>query len=106
MEAGADAVEIHMAHGYLVSTFPSLQEQTRGVDEFGGCFENRMRFSRLIIEEIKKQHRAGLRSLARINCADEVPGGLDIHDSAAIAKIPGKSRTGCHPCIPCRSYQR
>ena len=84
MEAGADAVEIHMAHGYLVSTFLSPRTNKR-VDEFGGCFENRMRFSRLIIEEIKKTTQGKIAILARINCADEVPGGLDIHDSAAIA---------------------
>ena len=84
MEAGADAVEIHMAHGYLVSTFLSPRTNKR-VDEFGGCFENRMRFSRLIIEEIKKTTQGRIAILARINCADEVPGGLDIHDSAAIA---------------------
>ena len=84
MEAGVDAVEIHMAHGYLVSTFLSPRTNKR-VDEFGGCFENRMHFSRLIIEEIKKTTQGKIAVLARINSADEVPGGLDIHDSAAIA---------------------
>ena len=69
MEAGADAVEIHMAHGYLVSTFLSPRTNKR-VDEFGGCFENRMRFSRLIIEEIKKTTQGRIAILARINCAD------------------------------------
>lgn len=84
MEAGVDAVEIHMAHGYLVSTFMSPRTNKR-VDEFGGCFENRMRFSRLIIEEVKKQTEGKIAVLARINSDDEVPGGLDVHDSAAIA---------------------
>ena len=84
MEAGADAVEIHMAHGYLVSTFLSPRTNKR-LDEFGGCFENRMRFSRLIIEKVKKATQGKIAVLARINCADEVPGGLDVHDSAAIA---------------------
>ena len=44
-----------------------------------------MRFSRLIIEEIKKQTEGKIAVLARINSDDEVPGGLDVHDSAAIA---------------------
>lgn len=84
MKAGIDAVEIHMAHGYLVSTFLSPRTNKR-VDEFGGCFENRMRFSRLIIEEIKKKTQGKIAILARINSSDEVLGGLDVHDSAAIA---------------------
>ena len=84
MEAGVDAVEIHMAHGYLVSTFLSTRTNKR-LDEFGGSFENRMRFSRLIIEEVKKMTEGKIAVLARINSCDEVPGGLDVHDSAAIA---------------------
>lgn len=84
MKAGVDAVEIHMAHGYLVSTFLSPRTNKR-VDEFGGSFENRMRFSRLIIEEIRKKTQGKIAILARINSSDEVLGGLDVHDSAAIA---------------------
>ena len=44
-----------------------------------------MRFSRLIIEEVKKMTEGKIAVLARINSSDEVPGGLDVHDSAAIA---------------------
>lgn len=84
MQAGLDAVEIHMAHGYLVSTFISARTNKR-VDEFGGSFENRMRFPRLIIEEIKKQTEDKIAVLARINSSDDVLGGLDVHDSAAVA---------------------
>ena len=75
MEAGVDAVEIHMAHGYLVSTFLSPRTNKR-LDEFGGSFENRMRFSRLIIEEVKKMTEGKIAVLARINSCDEVPAVL------------------------------
>lgn len=84
MKAGADAVEVHMAHGYLVNSFLSPRTNKR-VDEFGGSFENRMRFPRLIIEEIKKKTGGKIAILARINSSDEVLGGLDVHDSATIA---------------------
>lgn len=84
MKAGVDAVEIHMAHGYLVNSFISSRTNKR-VDEFGGNFENRMRFPRLIVEEVKKRVGGKVAILARINSADEVPGGIDVHDSAAIA---------------------
>lgn len=84
MKAGVDAVEIHMAHGYLVNSFISPRMNKR-VDEFGGSFENRMRFPRLIVEEIKGRVGDKVAILARINGTDEVLGGTDVHDSAAIA---------------------
>ena len=84
MKAGIDAVEIHMAHGYLVNTFISPRTNKR-VDEFGGNFENRMRFPKLIIEEIKKKTSGKIAILARINSSDEVLGGLTVQDSATIA---------------------
>lgn len=85
LKAGVDAVEIHMAHGYLVSSFLSPRTNKR-TDEFGGSFENRMRFPRLIVEEVRKAVGDRLAILARINSADEELGGLDVHDSAAIAR--------------------
>ena len=84
MKGGADAVEIHMAHGYLVNSFISPRTNKR-TDEFGGNFENRMRFPRLIVEEVKRRVGGKVAILARINSSDEVEGGDDVHDSAAIA---------------------
>lgn len=83
-KAGADAVEVHCAHGYLVNSFLSPRTNKR-VDEFGGCFENRMRLPRLIIENIRKKVGDSMAILCRINSSDEVAGGLDVHDSATIA---------------------
>ena len=84
MKGGADAVEIHMAHGYLVNSFMSPRTNKR-VDEFGGNFENRMRFSRLIIEEVKKKTEGKIAVLARINSTEDMFGGLDNHDMCAVA---------------------
>ncbi|BAK45273.1 FAD-dependent oxidoreductase [Eggerthella sp. YY7918] len=84
LRAGVDAVEIHMAHGYLVSSFISPRTNKR-VDEFGGSFENRMRFPRLIVEEVRRRVKGQVAVIARINASDEVLGGQDVHDSAVIA---------------------
>ncbi|WP_411680818.1 FAD-dependent oxidoreductase [Clostridium thailandense] len=83
-KAGADAVEVHCAHGYLVNSFLSPRTNKR-VDEFGGCFENRMRLPRLIIENIRKKVGDSMAIICRINSSDEIDGGLDVHDSATIA---------------------
>ena len=82
--AGIDMVEVHCAHGYLVSTFVSARTNKR-TDEFGGCFENRMRLPRLIIENIRRKTGGNLPILCRINARDEGDGGMDVHDAAAMA---------------------
>lgn len=84
MKAGVDAVEIHMAHGYLVNTFMSPRSNKR-IDEFGGTFENRMRFPRLIIEEVKAKTGGKVAILVRINSTEDMFGGLDNHDMCAVA---------------------
>lgn len=82
--AGIDMVEVHCAHGYLVSTFISARTNNR-LDEFGGCFENRMRLPRLIIENIRKKTGGTMPILCRINGSDEVDGGQSVQDAAAVA---------------------
>ena len=82
--AGIDMVEVHCAHGYLVSTFVSARTNKR-TDEFGGCFENRMRLPRLIIENIRRKTGGNMPILCRINARDEGDGGMDVHDAAAMA---------------------
>ena len=83
-QAGIDMVELHCAHGYLVSTFISQRTNNR-TDEFGGCFENRMRLPRLIIENIRQKTGGMLPVICRINASDEVPGGQSVQDAAAVA---------------------
>ena len=83
-QAGVDMVEIHCAHGYLVSTFISQRTNHR-TDEFGGCFENRMRLPRLLIENIRRKTGGNLPILCRINASDEVEGGQSLQDAAAVA---------------------
>ena len=81
--AGIDMVEVHCAHGYLVSTFISARTNKR-TDEFGGCFENRTRLPRLIIENIRRK-TGNMPILCRINARDEGEGGLTVQDAAAVA---------------------
>ena len=50
---GFDGVEIHGAHGYLIDQFTSAKWNHR-TDEYGGSFENRQRFLREIVEEVRK----------------------------------------------------
>lgn len=83
-QAGIDMVEVHCAHGYFVSTFISERTNHR-TDEFGGCFENRMRLPRLIMENIRKKTGGTLPILCRINASDEVAGGQSVEDAAAVA---------------------
>ena len=59
--AGFDAVEIHAGHSYLISQFLSPLTNKR-TDEFGGSVENRTRFCRMVIEEVRKQVGPSFRS--------------------------------------------
>ena len=84
-KAGVDALEIHGAHGYLISQFMSSYSNKR-VDEFGGSFENRMRFPLLIIKGIRRRLGNGYPLIFRISGEEKVPGGRALPETRAIAQ--------------------
>jgi 2,4-dienoyl-CoA reductase-like NADH-dependent reductase (Old Yellow Enzyme family) len=71
-EAGADGVQIHAAHGYLVNQFlsPFFNKRT---DDYGGSAENRFRFLREIIFEIRKNISTDKTILVKLNTRDYTP---------------------------------
>ena len=84
-DAGADGVEIHAAHGYLVNEFMSSRANQR-TDQYGGSFENRMRFITEMIEGIKKVKPENAFLSCRMNATDGIEGGIDFDEGLKIAK--------------------
>lgn len=87
IEAGFDLVELHMAHGYLLSNFISPLSNTRA-DEYGGSLENRMRFPLEVFDAMRAVWPQDRPMSVRISAVDWVPErGLSVEDSVAIAKM-------------------
>lgn len=84
-KAGADGVEIHAAHGYLVSQFLSPYTNKRD-DKYGGSFEKRLRFITEIIYGIKAYCGPKYPISVRMNGNDFLEGGLSEEDAIQIAK--------------------
>ena len=85
-EAGFDAVEIHMGHGYLLNQFISPLSNKRR-DEFGGCAEDRARFPAEVLRRVKEAVGREMAVLAKINVADGVPGGATADDAIVTARM-------------------
>lgn len=77
--AGFDAVEVHCGHSYLISQFLSPIYNKR-TDEFGGSLENRARFGRMVLEEVRKQVGPFTPILCRISADEMLPGGNTLED--------------------------
>lgn len=77
--AGFDAVEVHCGHSYLISQFLSPIYNKR-TDEFGGSPENRARFGRMVLEEVRKQVGQFTPILCRISADEMLPGGNTLED--------------------------
>ncbi|MEP6667063.1 MAG: bifunctional salicylyl-CoA 5-hydroxylase/oxidoreductase, partial [Nocardioidaceae bacterium] len=83
--AGFDLLELHCAHGYLLSSFISPVTNQR-TDNFGGSLENRLRYPLEVFAAIRDVWPADLPMTVRISATDWVEGGIDVDDSVAIAQ--------------------
>ena len=85
LRIGFDAIELHMAHGYLLHGFMSPLSNKR-TDRYGGSFENRMRFPLSVAHAVRAAVPKAVPLGARITGSDWHEGGLTPDDAVAIAK--------------------
>ncbi len=84
-EGGFDGTEVHISHSYLLHQFLSPLYNKR-TDEYGGSFENRLRFAREVIDEVRRRVGADWVVGVRISLTDFVPGALDVDDAIRVAQ--------------------
>lgn len=86
VEAGVDAIEVHLGHNYLASSFlsPKLNRRT---DRWGGSVENRARLAREILRSVRGAVGQRIAVTAKLNMMDGWPGGLWIDESLVVAKL-------------------
>jgi 2,4-dienoyl-CoA reductase-like NADH-dependent reductase (Old Yellow Enzyme family) len=83
-EAGFRVVEIHAAHGYLISEFLSPLANRR-TDEYGGSFENRIRLLLEVVSAVRGRWPEGAPLFVRISATDWEEGGWTLEESVALA---------------------
>ena len=86
MNIGFDAVEVHAAHGYLLSQFldPLINERD---DEYGGSFDNRVRMLVEVVDAIRSVVPDTMPVLVRVSATDWAAGGWDLDQTVELAKI-------------------
>ncbi len=89
-EAGADGVEIHMAHGYLLCQFLSPFSNQRD-DEYGGTPERRMKMPLEVLKAVRKTVGPDFPIVCRLSADEYVEGGLKLDDSLPIAQALEKN---------------
>ena len=88
IEAGFDAVEVHLGHNYLASSFLSPLINRRD-DEFGGSLENRAKVARGMVMAVRRaveKEGTPIAVTAKLNMTDGVRGGIPIEESLQTAK--------------------
>lgn len=95
-EAGFDAVELHMGHGYLLSQFISPIYNKRR-DDFGGTIEKRMRFPAEVLSRVLDAVGKDLAVVVKYSMTDGTAAGNQIADGVQVARI--LERTGAHMAV-------
>lgn len=85
LAAGFEVIEIHGAHGYLLNEFLSPLSNQR-TDEYGGSFENRIRFALEVTAAIREVWPERFPLFMRLSVTDWIAGGWDIEQSVALAR--------------------
>jgi 2,4-dienoyl-CoA reductase-like NADH-dependent reductase (Old Yellow Enzyme family) len=85
IEAGFDAVEVHLGHNYLASAFLSPKLNRRN-DEYGGSLENRARLSRDILRAVRDAVNDKIAILVKLNMDDGVAGGFWLDEAVTVAR--------------------
>lgn len=86
VEAGYKVLEIHAAHGYLLHQFLSPLTNNR-TDEYGGSFENRIRFTLEILDAVQSEWPSDLPLFVRISATDWAENGWNQEESVHLSKI-------------------
>jgi len=85
IEAGFDLLEVHFAHGYLLSTFLSPLTNARK-DSYGGSLENRMRYPLEVFDAVRAAWPAERPMSVRISATDWAPGGFTAEDAVGLGR--------------------
>ena len=85
-EAGFDVIELHAAHGYLISEFMSPVTNQR-TDNYGGSFDNRIRFLLEVVDALRSEWPDDKPLFVRISAIDWIEGGWDIESSVKLAQL-------------------
>lgn len=85
VDTGFDAVEVHLGHNYLASSFlsPKLNRRT---DNYGGSLRNRARLALRILDAVREAAGDRLAVITKLNMDDGVPGGFWIDEACQVAQ--------------------
>jgi 2,4-dienoyl-CoA reductase-like NADH-dependent reductase (Old Yellow Enzyme family) len=97
LAAGFELIEIHCAHGYLAHQFLSPLSNRR-TDQYGGPFENRIRFALEVAAAVRAAWPERLPLFVRISATDWVPGGWTLDDSVELSRRLGAAGADLIDC--------